>query len=159
MPVEWYLMSSLPIDSLEHILQIVDFYGARWVIEEFFRALKTGCAIEKRQLESKDPLLRLLAVFLPIAHRLLLLRSLPRTAPELPASVVLTESQITVLRLKLPKHALPPLPTVKQALMAVTALRGHFPAHCDPGWQVLGRGFEKLLWREQGFLIASGSLS
>jgi len=157
-PVEWYLMSSLPIDSEEQILQIVDFYRARWVIEEFFKALKTGCAIEKRQLESKDPLLRILALFLPIAHRLLLLRNLPRIAPQAPASMVLTDSQITVLRLKLPKHALPPQPTIKQAFTAVAALGGHFSSR-DPGWLVLGRGFEKLLWIEQGFLMASGYFS
>jgi IS4 transposase len=158
-PVEWYLMSPLPIDTEEQILQIVDFYRARWVIEELFKALKTGCAIEKRQLESKDALLRLLAVFLPIAHRLLLLRSLPRTAPNLPASIVLTNSQLTVLRLKLPKHLLPPAPTVQQALFAVAALGGHFSARRFPGWQVLGRGYEQLILLEQGFLLASGAFS
>jgi hypothetical protein len=98
-------------------------------------------------------------VFLPIAHRLLLLRSLPRTAPNLPASIVLTNSQLTVLRLKLPKHLLPPAPTVQQALFAVAALGGHFSARRFPGWQVLGRGYEQLILLEQGFLLASGAFS
>jgi IS4 transposase len=46
------LYTSEPIDTAEQLLTIVDQYRSRWVIEEFFKALKTGCAFEKRQLES-----------------------------------------------------------------------------------------------------------
>jgi IS4 transposase len=42
--VEWMLATTLPIDSVEDVEFIVDSYRARWVIEEWFRALKTGCA-------------------------------------------------------------------------------------------------------------------
>jgi DDE family transposase len=48
----WMLYTSEPIDTAEQLLTIVDQYRSRWVIEEFFKALKTGCAFEKRQLES-----------------------------------------------------------------------------------------------------------
>ena len=37
-------MTTEPIDTVEQVLRIVDWYRARWVIEEFFKALKTGCA-------------------------------------------------------------------------------------------------------------------
>ena len=50
--VEWILVTTEPIDTDEQLARVVDAYRARWVIEEFFKALKTGCALEKRQLES-----------------------------------------------------------------------------------------------------------
>jgi hypothetical protein len=144
-PVEWYLLTSEPIDSLEQILEIVDFYRARWVIEEFFKALKSGCSIEKRQLESRDALLRVLAMFLPIAYRLLLLRSAARCVPHLPATLILTPSQIQILRIKRPKLKLPEQPTIHEALLAVAALGGHLKHNGYPGWQTLGRGWQELL--------------
>lgn len=153
-PVEWYLLSSEPIDSAEQILQIVDWYRARWVIEEFWKALKTGCSIEKRQLESKDALLNVLALFLPVAYRLLLLRELCRHAPELPATVFFSKDQLQLLRLRLPKVALPLQPTLHQAFLATAALGGHLKHNGEPGWLVLGRGFQDLLLMEVGWRLA-----
>ncbi len=48
-PVRWRLWTLPPIDNAEQLLAIVDIYRARWIIEEFFKALKTGCSPEKRQ--------------------------------------------------------------------------------------------------------------
>ena len=79
--VEWFLLTNLPIDSDEAIAFAVDCYRARWTIEEFFKALKTGCQFEKRQLESAHSLLNALAILAPVAWRLLLLRHL-RTSEE-----------------------------------------------------------------------------
>ena len=64
---------------------MVDAYRARWVIEELFKALKTGCQIEKRQMESYGALRIALALFLPIAVRLLALRDAARSEPDAPA--------------------------------------------------------------------------
>jgi hypothetical protein len=65
--IEWYLVTNEPIGTTEQVAAIVDAYRARWVIEELFKALKTGCQIEKRQLESYEALRNALALFLPIA--------------------------------------------------------------------------------------------
>src|SRR6267142_183172 len=46
-PIEWRLWTNLPVDTPAQILYVVDVYRARWLIEEFFKALKTGCALEK----------------------------------------------------------------------------------------------------------------
>jgi hypothetical protein len=51
-PVEWILATTEPIDTKAQALKVIDLYRARWRIEEYFKALKTGCAFEKRQLES-----------------------------------------------------------------------------------------------------------
>jgi len=55
--VAWRLITTEPIDTVEPVERIVDWYRTRWLIEEFFKALKTGCAYETRQLESLDTLL------------------------------------------------------------------------------------------------------
>jgi hypothetical protein len=77
--VEWKLLTNLPIDTPEQVAAIVDAYRARWVIEEFFKALKTGCAYEKRQLETFRALMNALAIFSVIAWRLLVLRHVAST--------------------------------------------------------------------------------
>ena len=56
-PIAWTLLTSQPIDTVEQQIAIVDIYRARWLIEEFFKAVKTGCDYEAKQLESKETLL------------------------------------------------------------------------------------------------------
>ena len=84
-PIEWRLVTTEPITTTEQVLRIVEWYRTRWLIEEFFKCLKTGCAYEKRQLESLDTLLVALALLAPIAWQLLLMRHLARERPEVGA--------------------------------------------------------------------------
>jgi hypothetical protein len=152
-PVNWTLFTTEPIHTDSQISQIVDFYRARWVIEEFFKALKTGCAFEKRQLESIHTLQNALALFIPIAWGLLRLRTLARGYPDLPATSVLEPVEITVLqRMKL----VPPRPnlTVREALLGVAQLGGALKKNADPGWLVLGRGYQELIAMAAGFRLA-----
>ncbi len=153
-PVEWRLITSEPIDTLSQVLRIVDIYRTRWLIEEFFKALKTGCAYEQRQLESLQTLLVALALLAPIAWQLLLLRHLAQTAPESPATAVFTARQLDVLRASSTRRPLGPQPTVAEALLAVASLGGHLRQNGSPGWQVLGRGRQKLALMESGWMAA-----
>jgi Transposase DNA-binding/Transposase DDE domain len=154
-PVSWVLLTTEPVQTYQQVLAVLEAYRTRWLIEEFFKALKTGCAIEKRQLESYDALVNALSVFLPIAWQILTLRNLHRTEPSAPAERVLRPSQIEVLRARLPK-LMPLAPTVDDALRAVAYLGGHFIRKL-PGWQVIGRGMEDLLMLEEGWLLAKDS--
>jgi len=148
--VEWFLLTSLAIDTPEAIAFAVDCYRARWTIEEFFKALKTGCQYESRQLESAESLLNALAIFAPVAWRLLLLRYLARTGPKTPATAALSDQQLQVLR-AVAKKPLPSRPTTRDAMLAVAALGGHLKSNGDPGWLVLGRGMHDLLLLELGW--------
>ena len=148
--VEWFLLTDLPVVTTEQIAFVVDCYRGRWMIEEYFKALKTGCQYEKRQLESAHSLLNALAVLAPVAWRLLLLRHLARASPELSATAALTAVQIDVLRATA-KRPFPSKPTVKDAMLAVAGLGGHLPRNGDPGWLVLGRGMHDLLLLELGW--------
>jgi hypothetical protein len=156
-PVRWRLWTRLPIDEPEQLLTIVDIYRTRWLIEEFFKALKTGCALEKRQQESQASLLNVLALLAPIAWRLLLLRNLAHEAPDAPATEALTASQLDVLRVLSPRR-MSATPTVRESLLAVAALGGHIRNNGQPGWLVLGRGFEKLLLMEAAWKAARGEM-
>lgn len=152
-PVEWRLITTEPVDTVAQVLQIVEWYRTRWMIEEFFKALKTGCAYEKRQLESYATLLVALALLAPIAWQLLLLRHLTRRTPDGRASVVLSPRQLQVLRAA-PGTRLGPRPRLREALLAIARLGGHLKQNGDPGWSILGRGMQKLLWMEAGWAAA-----
>lgn len=155
--VEWFLLTSEPIATEEQILQIVDDYRSRWVIEEYFKALKTGCAYEKRQHETKDALLNALGIFIPIAWSLLNLRTLSRSvaASGRPATEVLTPTQLQILRLE-SKGKLSATPTLREAVLLMARLFGGLQrSNGDPGWLSLGVAFERLLTIETGWRLAA----
>ena len=152
-PVEWTLMTTEPIDTPEQILAVVDSYRHRWKIEELFKALKTGCAYEKRQLGSYRTLVNALALLLPIAWNLLRLRTMAHEDEDLPAATVLSSVELDVLH-HVAEKPLPKDPTLRQAMLAIARLGGHLKRNGEPGWMVLGRGYLKLLDLAQGFLIA-----
>jgi hypothetical protein len=151
--VEWMLYTSESVDTPEEIERVVDIYRARWTIEEYFKALKSGCAVEKRQLETFDTLSNAVAIFAPIAWRMLLTRSVARAHPAQPAVNVLSATQIPILELKLKRR----IATAKDAFLAVARLGGHLSQNGAPGWQTLGRGFEELLTAEHYFLLGQAA--
>ena len=152
-PIEWVLLTNLPVENDAMLELVVDSYRRRWLIEELFKALKTGCGFEKLQLETAQALLNALAVMLPIAARLLALRHAARFNPDKPASDVLTPMQLRVLQVY--EHtARMPLVTARDALLAVARLGGHIKNNGEPGWIVLGRGYEDLLTLERGAELA-----
>lgn len=151
--VEWTLLTSEPIETVDDLVRIVDWYRARWTIEEFFKALKTGCAYEQRQLGDYESLVNALAVFAPIACRMLALRSEARRAPDAPASCVVTKVEIEVLR-ALGRRKLSPAPTTREILLAIAALGGHIKYSGDPGWLTLARGYSELLTLTRAWVAA-----
>lgn len=150
--VEWLLYTTEAIDTAEQILEVVDWYRARWTIEEFFKALKSGCALEKRQLGDFYALTNATALLLPIAWKLLLLKSESRERPEEPAETVLDSDELTVLRIKAEKP-LPQSPTVSDVTLAIARLGGHLKHNGRPGWQSLARGYERLAAWVEGWKL------
>lgn len=158
--IEWMLFTSEPVGSLDEATSVVDHYRARWVIEEYFKALKTGCAFEKRQLMTFEGLVRALALFVPMAWRLLVLRQLGRESQPRPARRVLNEEELTLLRALLAKRnqSLPAHPNVRDAMFAIAALGGHIKNNGDPGWLVLGRGLTRFLEAAEGWMLARAAM-
>jgi hypothetical protein len=151
-PVDWLLLTNEPIATEEDILRVVDYYRARWTIEEFFKAIKTGCSYEQRQLESAHALLVALALCIPIAWQLLAVRHQSRHKPDRPASQVIDAERLAVLiAITQDRAHLSSSPTVEEACYAIAALGGHIRRNGPPGWRTLRDGMERLLLAELGW--------
>jgi hypothetical protein len=151
-PVEWLLVTSEPVDDAAAVARVVDIYRARWIIEEFFKALKSGCLYEERQLETRRALLNALAIFTPLACKLLWLRTRARI-DDAPFTDVITPLQLDVLR-SLRQKPLPPAPTARDVLWAIAGLGGHLKNNGPPGWATLRRGLDRLVFAEVVWLAA-----
>ena len=148
-PVEWYLVTSEAIGSRKAVAEVVDIYRARWVVEEFFKAFKTGCQFERRQLESYASLKLAFAIFIPIAVRLLALRTAARLDPN-GRCRGLSPTLLELLR-RCSRRPLDANPTNEEAYLALAAFGGHLRSNGDPGWLVLARAYERLLLLERGW--------
>jgi hypothetical protein len=155
-PIAWVLATTLPIDTKAHAERVIDIYRARWLVEEFHKALKTGCMFEKRQLESFNSITTLLAFCYPVACELLRVRSRARQAG-LPATDVFRKSQLDCLRAHPKAKMLPKDPSAQDALEVIAALGGHQKHNGPPGWESLAAGYLKLLEFERGWLAALAS--
>ena len=154
--MEWILFTSEPISKADEVASIVDGYRSRWLIEEYFKAIKTGCAYETRQLESLRTLSNLLAVVAVVAWRLLLLRAVHRFDKDRKAAEVIAPDLLEALAERLrqigERKPLPPVPSVDDALNAIARLGGHIKSNGLPGWQVLWRGYQDLLAWAAGYI-------
>lgn len=92
-PIEWLLLTSLPIRTADESLRVVTLYACRWQIEVYFRVLKQGCRIEARRFETIDNLWRYLAVAMIISWRTLYVMRLGRESPDLSCEAVFDVSE------------------------------------------------------------------
>jgi Transposase DNA-binding/Transposase DDE domain len=153
-PLEWWLLTTVPILDLTDALTCVTRYTQRWRIEEYHRCLKTGCQMETRRLQQIDNLYRLFALVSIVALRLLQLRDFARQTPQRPALEVLDPLLVQVLAHHL--H-LPPQQVTLGAFWRAVAQLGGFPARKSdgqPGWQRLWAGWSHLLTLVEGVQLA-----
>jgi hypothetical protein len=146
-PLHWWLLTSLPCKTWPAVRRIVGRYAARWWIEEYHKALKTGAQVERSQLERGYRLESLVAVLAVVAVRLLNAKHLARTRPDEPVDA--TQFGVGALALLTATFGLPAEGwTNRSALRAVARLGGFVGRRSDgmPGWQTIWRGWEKLQW-------------
>jgi hypothetical protein len=153
-PVDWMLLTSEPVTSLEEALVIVEHYRVRWVIEEWHRAVKEGCRLEHSQLTERSALLRLTAVVSVVGVRLIQLRDLadnPATAeqplhvqnlvPPLWIQIVAALAKIQTLEL-----------TAKQFWQTIARRGGWIGRRSDgrPGWKTIWQGWRDIQQMAEG---------
>jgi hypothetical protein len=97
-PLEWFLLTTIPVGDVETALQCVRWYCLRWRIEDWHRVLKSGCRIEQVQHNTADRIRRAVAINLVVAWRIMLMTLLGREVPELPADVLFSDTELEVLR-------------------------------------------------------------
>ena len=96
-PVEWFLLTTIKMESVEDAVECIRWYCLRWRIEDWHRVMKSGCNIEKKQHKTAERLKRSLAIDMVIAWRIMLMTLLGREAPELPPEVMFTDLELEVL--------------------------------------------------------------
>jgi hypothetical protein len=151
-PVEWFLVTTEPIETEDQILRIIDYYRKRWMIEEFFKALKTGCSLEKRLLESAEAWYKIFVLFLPVAANLMNLREMGGVV--LKNTSVLSPAELEVLKIQAKQFKMP-LKTIGDAKMVIARIGGYSKTKWPPGWIILGRGYEQLRSWAKGYSYAS----
>jgi hypothetical protein len=153
-PLEWILLTSVPTPTLEQAWERVDWYGYRWLAEDYHQCLKSGCRIEHRQLQTVDGLIRLLGWLSPLAVRLLHLRSLARQDPARPAHEVIEPLMLAVMAQR-SGHS-PASMTVGAFWTEVARLGGYLGRSHDgpPGWRTIWKGWLSLQTLLEGVHLA-----
>lgn len=147
-PVEWMLLTSLLVESLEQACEKLEWYTRRWGIEVFHRTVKSGCKIETRQLGHADRIEACLAIDLVVAWRIFYLTKLGRETPDVPCTVYFEEIEWQALVGFIRKDPIPPPkpPGLREAIRMVASLGGFLGRKGDgePGTQTLWLGLQRL---------------
>ena len=154
-PLEWMLLTTLPADTVDEALRITEYYGLRWLIEEYHKCLKSGCRVEERQLESADRLAPLIGMLCVVAVRLLQLKNDARSDPEAPAEHCVPAELVRTMA-RLLKVAEPRTLSVRRFVHEV-AKRGGFLGRTgdgEPGYLTLWRGWQQLMQIHLGYQLA-----
>lgn len=148
-PLDWKLLTTVSVASADEALQCLEWYAARWGIEQWHRVLKSGCRIEQRQLESFARLRRLLTVYAVIAWRILYATMLARLVPDMACTAILNADEWQALYCRIHRNPVPPAipPPLKQAIRWIAQLGGFMGRVSDgePGAQTLWQGFQELI--------------
>jgi hypothetical protein len=146
-PIDWMLLTTVEVSTLEEAEERIRWYGKRWGIEVYHRTLKSGCRIEDRRLGNGDRLTTCIAIDMVVAWRVFLLTMLSREHPELPCDAALSEDEWRALTL-FHTHEAPPKkpPSIKEAILMIAKLGGFLGRKGDgnPGTTTVWRGLQRL---------------
>jgi hypothetical protein len=158
-PLEWILLTNVPVETFEDACERLDWYACRWIIEEYHKAMKTGCGVEEMQFTTQERLQPAIALVSVLAISLLTLRDASRRsdARQRPACELIPAVYVTVLstwRFQTPRSDL----TVHEFYYALARLGGHQNRRHDhpPGWLVLWRGWTQLQAMVEGARVTGG---
>jgi len=152
-PIQWKLLTNLPVDDLSSAIEKLEWYAQRWKIETFHKVMKSGCQAEKSKLRTAERLTNLMAVFCIIGWRVLWLTMVNRVAPEASAEVAFTKTEIELLDRIAGITKSPRRRTITHYLTVVAKLGGYLARGKDPppGNIVLWRGLTRLTDIHLGF--------
>ena len=102
-PIEWILATSLPVNSAEDAMKIVEYYIQRWKIERFHFVLKSGCNAQKIQQRSFEKIKAMLLIYSVIAMYIMAVTYIGRVLPDTTCDVFLSEEEWQILFLMIHK--------------------------------------------------------
>ncbi len=152
-PLEWLLLTTRPVESLDQALEIVSWYTRRWIVEEVHKAWKTGCRAEDRRLTQADRLVPLLGALAIVAVCRLTLRDAARRDSTAPADAPAAALKILAAKLDRPAAC---FGSNRAFLRGVAQLGGFLARTSDgePGWQTLWKGWSVLMTLVEGYKLA-----
>ena len=93
-PLNWKpLLTNVEVSNFSEALQRIEWYTLRWHIEVYFKVLKSGTKVEQARFQTKDRLLRYIALLSVIAWRLYYMTLLNRHIPEADCTQGVTENE------------------------------------------------------------------
>jgi len=152
-PVDWFLLTSIPVESKNDAVKILQAYTRRWRIEEWHRVLKTGCRVEQPAHQKALRLERIIAINIVIAWRIQLMTLLGREMPGLPPQILFSDLELRILQgFSKTQPKLPQPDTLGNAVFLTAKMGGYLGRKNDPppGSQVLWRGLTDLVRMAQG---------
>ena len=154
--VQWHLLTSLPVDTVEAAVEIIAFYLQRWRVEDFFRVLKSGCRVEYLAFHTADRLERAIAINSVITWRIMLMALLGRQVPGCDASLMFTDHELSFLHDYAKEYKQQTPDNLGTAVRLVALLGGYRNRKHDPepGNQIMWRGYERLSAATLGHRIA-----
>lgn len=146
-PVEWLLLTSLPITTFAEVCTVVSYYCCRWEIEVFFRVLKSGCKIEELQFQRQDRLQVCLAMYLIVAWRVLYVLKMGRECPHMPCDAIFAEAEwksVYVIANQKPAPTTPP--PLGVILRLIAGMGGYLGRKHDgpPGPKTMWIGIQRM---------------
>lgn len=155
-PIAWVLYTSLPVTTFDEAWVVIEYYEARWLVEEYHKALKTGCRVTKRILRKATRLEAMVGLMSVVAVRLLQLKSVARSDPDRPARAVVPRLWLVMLKAVRKNLRRVYDLTIREFYREVAKLGGFLGRKSDgePGWITIWRGWEKLNMLVRGAELA-----
>jgi desulfoferrodoxin (superoxide reductase-like protein) len=148
-PIEWILLTTLPISTMEHVRSVIRCYTVRWMIEIYFRTLKSGCRIEERRFETLDRMLACTAIYMIVAWRTLYVCRLGRSCPEMDCEMIFDPAEWQSVWSV--THRGEPLPTKPPPLAMMVRLIASLGGYVDrlnrldpPGVETVWKGLQRM---------------
>ena len=146
-PIEWVLLTDLPIGTVEDVLRVIDYYTCRWQIEIYFRVLKSGCKVEESQLEAAARFEPYLALNMIVAWRIMHVMMLGRECPDLPCDIAFDDDEWQAVYAAVKKETPPSQPPPMKTIVGMIAsLGGWLGRKCDgpPGPKAMWIGMQRM---------------
>ena len=145
-PLNWKILTSIPITDIEEAEEVLIFYAKRWRIEDWHRILKTCCRVDEPAHQDAECLKRLIAINMVVAWRIHLMTLLGREVPELEMEVLFSDLEIKVMAKYCESQKRPMAKNLGEAVLLVATLGGYLARKHDPppGAEILWRGSRKL---------------
>lgn len=155
-PLEWTLLTDLPVTTVAECETAIRIYRARWMIEELHKGLKTGLGLESSQLSDYRRLSVLGGIVSVVAVHLLQLKWNARTEGD--RELTRQEQQETMVKVLIKIQPPKGKPTHQWRWRAMAMLGGYLGRKSDgpPGWLTLWRGWRTLQFLIQGYELAKG---